>query len=46
MLKGFYIKSEIVEIKFQYVFDSSKTFSGIWFEHVLVSSNINSDPME
>lgn len=46
MLKGFYIKSEIVEIKFQYVFNSSKTFSCISFEYVLVPSNINSDPME
>jgi len=46
MLKGFYIKSEIIEIKFQYVFDSSKTFSSISFEHLVVPSYINSDPME
>lgn len=46
MLKGFYIKSEIAEIKFPYVFDSLKTFSCISVEHVLVHPNINPDPME
>lgn len=45
MLKGSYIKSETVGIRFQYGFDSSKTFS-FSFERVLGPSNVNSDSME